>query len=259
MKIVVIGGHGYLGAHVARYFKAPALSRNNGFDVTNRSLMQKLQDYDVIIHMAAKVDKTDKTPREVFRINAEGTKNIASSLQQRQTLILTSTKEVHTPGDSYSYSKLEAEKLAKECSQCNGFRLGIFRLSTTYAPPSNGSGFVNYFVECIKKGKELQLLMEGKQIRDFLYVDDLSLAFERFIKSSLQNGVWDIGGGKKNSTTILGLTGIISQVVNKLPRIKFSSNPVRGQMNYITPLKGIKKDLEWAPTISLEEGIKKII
>lgn len=258
MKTCVIGGNGYLGHHVTKYFNADSLSRKTGFDVTTPNLKERLNKYDVVIHMGALVDKSEKQPEEVFRVNADGTRNIVKYLNPNQIFIFTSTKEVHTPSDSYGLSKLIGEEYIKYFSKHIGFRSGIFRLSSTYAPPTNGSSFVNYFVRTIKEEGDLSLLMKGKQMRDFLYVDDLSRAFEAFINSNVKSQTYEIGGGRKNSATILGLVKIIEEITGKKAKINFSDKQVIGQLNYITDLQDIKSELDWKPKIGIKEGIKKI-
>ena len=139
------------------------------------------------------------------------------------------------------------------------FRAGIFRLSTTYAPPTNGSSFVNHFVKCVQEGKEITLLMGGDQKRDPLDVDDLSLAFEKFIGKKEVSGVFDIGGGECTSTTMFWLVGLIEQAVGKAAKIKFSKEKPRGQIHYVTDIERISKELSWLPTFSLPDGIRRII
>ena len=260
MKIAVIGGNGYLGHHVSKYFNADSLSRENGFDIAKGELGQKLSNYDVIIHMAAKVDKSGKDDAGVFRINSFGTENIVKSLKKNQILVFASTKEIYTPeNDSYSASKLEAEKHIKKYAEKIGFRSGIFRLASIYAPATNGSTFVNYFMNSVRTGKELSLLMKGMQKRDFLYVDDLSSAFEKFIYSDIDNAVYDVGGGIKNSTTIGGLVELMGKTLEKKPIVIFSNGKVVGSPHYITDITKIKNELKWEPKVSLEKGLMKIL
>jgi len=258
MKVAVTGGKGYLGYHVAEAFQAQALSRTTGFDVTDRKQCQQLRDYDVVIHMAALVDKSEKQPYEVFKTNVQGTLNIAQALRKGQALIFTSTKDVYTETDAYAQSKILAENYVEYYAKYNGFRTGIFRLSTTYAPSVGGSGFMNLFVESVQEEAELSLLMKGKQRRDFLYVDDFSRAVKKFLLSSVDSRMYDIGGGKENSKTILGLVRIIERVTNKKAKIRFSDEEVRGQIHYVTDLSRVAKELNWRPEVSLEEGIRKL-
>ena len=111
----------------------------------------------------------------------------------------------------------------------------------------------------VRTGKELSLLMKGMQKRDFLYVDDLSSAFEKFIYSDIDNAVYDIGGGIKNSTTIGGLVELIGKTLEKKPIVKFSNGEVTGSPHYITDIAKIKNELKWEPKVSLEKGLIKIL
>lgn len=259
MKIAVTGGEGYLGTHVARFFNAKSLSRRTGLDVTDRKQCRQLRDYDVIIHMAALIDRSEERREKAFEVNATGTLNVAKALRENQVLIFTSTKDVYDSKDPYSLSKAAGERRIDFIQRHKGLRVGIFRLSTTYARPVNGSGFVNLFVKSVKEGLELSLLMEGKQRRDFLYVDDLSRAFERFINSKAICETYDIGGGKENSTTIIGLVRVIERITSKKAKISFSDKKAWGQTHYVTDLRQVSKELNWRPEISLEEGIKRLI
>jgi hypothetical protein len=65
MKILVTGGSGYLGTHVRSYFNADDLSRRSGHDVLNTSDVEAAADYDLIIHLAALLNK-DPTPPTMF-------------------------------------------------------------------------------------------------------------------------------------------------------------------------------------------------
>lgn len=259
MKIAVLGGTGYLGHHVTKYFNATSLSKRTGFDITKPEQCQKLRDYDVIIHMAALVDKSENQPDEVFKVNSQGTLNIVQALKAGQILIFTSTKDIYAGQDAYSVSKLISDRYVNYYADYSGFKAGIFRLSTTYAPPTNGSNFVNLFIKSIQESTRISLLMEGKQKRCFLYVDDLSRAFEKFIDSGRNHEIYDIGGGEDNSTTILGLIRIIEDVVGKKAKINFSKENVKGTVHYIAHLSRISDELRWQPKISIEAGIKKLM
>src|SRR5256885_7120793 len=94
-KIVVTGGSGYLGTHVRRYFGADDLSRRSGFDICNRDDARKIADYDVVIHMAALVDKRPEARERLFEVNVAGTINLLKNLRSKQIFIYCSTKDVY--------------------------------------------------------------------------------------------------------------------------------------------------------------------
>ena len=57
MKILVTGGSGYLGTHVCRFFNADDFSRRTGHDILDDEDVRVVADYDVVIHLAAHLDK----------------------------------------------------------------------------------------------------------------------------------------------------------------------------------------------------------
>lgn len=258
MRIAVLGGLGYLGYHVTKYFNATPLSRRTGFDMTNQENCRRLKDYDVVIHMAALVDKSENNPDEVFRINSLGALNVAQALGTGQILIVTSTRDIYTETNAYGVSRFVSDTFINYYALYSGFKVGIFRLSTTYAPPTNGSNFINSFIKSIQEGTEISLFMQGRQKRCFLYVDDLSEAFEKFIDSGKTREIYDIGGGNDNSTTILGLVGIIEGIVGKKAKIDFSKRSVDWTVHYISQLGRVSNELDWYPKTSIEAGIRKI-
>lgn len=271
MKIAVIGGNGYLGYYVTRYFGADSLSRQNGFDITDFcTIEEKVNEYDVVIHMAANVDKSDKDPEKVFGVNAQGTYNLVKCLKQHQTLIFTSTKEVnkYIIDNAYDYSKLIAEKYIEYYGKHLGFKYGIFRLATIYAPPVKGKTWVNKLVNKVNYDEIVELFNEGKQIRDFLYVNDLCRAFEMFLESKIGQGLYDIGGGVGNAMSIMQFVKVASEVLKREPNIQFVDMPElnqaavpsarRGEYHYITDNRKLFLQLDWKPECSIVKGIRKI-
>ena len=71
-KILVTGGSGYLGTHIRDLFQADDFSRRAGLDILNLQDVSKVADYDVVIHLAAFLDKSPVNSEECFMTNVEG-------------------------------------------------------------------------------------------------------------------------------------------------------------------------------------------
>ena len=95
MKIIVTGGSGYLGTHVRTFFKADDFSRRSNLDVLNPLDARILADYDVVIHMAAYLDKSDAAAESTFQPNAQGTANVVRHMSPGSALIYASTRDVY--------------------------------------------------------------------------------------------------------------------------------------------------------------------
>ena len=284
MRVLVTGGSGYLGTHICRRLKArrlkvDSLSRREGFDIRRPTGFGFLSRYDAIVHMAAHLDKNPGAANQCFAVNVQGTLNVLKKLHRNQIFIFASTKDVygnHTlrrrhvnencPTEfagqgAYEWSKLIAEKYVEYYAQLLNLRSAILRLSTTYAPLTEGNkgSFVNFFARSIKHGTPIRLKARGRQVRDLLHVNDLADAIERCLQTDISGEIFNIGGGSENATTLAGLVDLLSSLIGKDPVVQKSAEKETGQVRYISDLRKIKRALKWKPCTNLAEGLKTIL
>ena len=279
MKVLVTGGSGFLGTHVRKYFEADDLSRRSGFDILNLNDVQRVADYDVIIHLAAEVSKSPDAEGLVFLTNIEGTVNVLREVREDSVFIFASTKDVYGRfADNYSevhescptlysgqaaleWSKLIAERYVEYYAHTRRFRSCVFRLSTVYAPRSEGNSpnFVTHYADAINKGERIQLPGGGRPRRDLLYVDDLSAACQAFIDSALRHGLYNLGGGRQNAFTLNELVQKLEKV-SGLQAVVDREHPLPDPMplDYVTDLGLVTRELDWNPSVSLEQGLEKL-
>lgn len=279
MKILVTGGSGYLGTHVRRYFGADDFSHRSGHELLDPDDARTAAEYDVVIHLAAKLDKSPEAADDVFRTNIEGTINILKNIRRDAVFIFASTKDVYgrfadnfreVPEDCptlYSgqsvleWSKLIAERYVEYYAHENKFRACILRMSTIYAPPSEGNipNFVGAFAEAINKGEPIRLPGGGRPRRDLLHVDDFSAACKAFIDSVIRHGLYNIGGGRQNAVTLTELVEKLAEV-SGLQAVTDAENalPNPAPFNYVTDLGRITQELDWQPSIDLDEGLRTL-
>lgn len=280
MKILVTGGSGYLGAHVRRFFGADDFSRRAGYDVLSEYDCAKVAEYDVVIHLAALLDKSVESAEACFRVNAEGTANVLRHTRQDAVFIYASTKDVYgAHADAYDetpescptdycgqtaleWSKLLAERYVEYYAARRDLRACVFRLSAVYARPSEGneSGFVTHYVESLKRRRPIRLPAGGAPVRDMLHVDDFSRACRAFIGSTRRAGLYNLGGGRKNADTLRRIVETVSRIVEiepvfeDMPRLP---DPV--PFNYVSDLTRVRDQLGWQPEISMEEGLRSLL
>ena len=277
MKILVTGGSGYIGTHVRKYFNADDFSRRSGRDLLNTHDCLAAADYDVIIHLAAHLDKSPEAAEEVFLTNVEGTINLLKNVRKDAVFIFASTKDVYgrfaanfaevpescqtlySGQSALEWSKLIAERYVEYFSHQNSFRSCIFRMSTVYAPPTEGNmpNFVGAYADAINSGTTIRLPGSGRPRRDLLHIDDFSAACEAFVDSVIRHGLYNIGGGRENTLTLLELVGKLEEI-SGLQAVVDDARPLPDPfpLNYITDLSLIKQELDWKPKIGLSEGLK---
>jgi len=278
-RIVVTGGSGYLGTFVRRHFGADDFSRRSGWDVCNPEHARRIAGYDAVIHMAASLDKRVEAEQRCFEVNVGGTLNILRNLGPDQTMILISTKEVYgkraanltvvdenCPTDfdghnAYDWSKLLSEKYSEYYTHRLGARLGIFRLSTCFAPLSSGNrgSFVNFFADSITKGQKLVLKSRGTPMRDFLHVSDLCAALDLFLAGDLKKEIFNLGGGAPNALSLCDLACLLGEIAGKTPVLELIDEPDPAIPRFITDTGKIERILGWKPAVSLREGLATIL
>lgn len=280
MKILVTGGSGFLGTHVREYFGADDFSRRSNLDLLNLQDAQIVENYDVVIHLAAELDKSPDNAESVFLTNVEGTINILRSMRADSVFIFASTKDVYGRfADNYrevaencptvysgqsalEWSKLVAERYVEFYAHQNRFRSCTFRLSTVYAPdsPGNTPNFVNAYADALNTGETLRLPARGAPLRDLLAVEDFARACEAFIESVIRHGLYNLGGGRENAVSLRDLITKMEEVSGLQAVIdeeNFAPPPV--PMNYVTDLRLIRQELDWKPRINLDEGLRSLL
>jgi len=279
MKVLVTGGSGYLGTHVRRFFGADDMSRRSHLDILNVADAEKAKEYDVVIHLAAHLDKSDSNASQTFLTNVQGTIHVLRQMKENSIFIFASTKDVYgrfadgfaTVGEScptlyagqspLEWSKLIAERYVEYYAHARNFRSCIFRLSTVYAPLSDGNipNFVGHLVNAINNGEPLGLPGQGTPKRDYLHVDDFSTACKAFANSIIRHGLYNLGGGPSNAVTINELVKKMEEISGYQAVIdEEKSLPAPVPVNYVTDLSLVTQELDWNPEIGLAEGLRTL-
>ncbi|MCO6511420.1 MAG: NAD-dependent epimerase/dehydratase family protein [Aridibacter famidurans] len=279
MKYLVTGGSGYLGTHLRKHFAANDFSRRSNRDLLNLYDTQTAADYDVIIHLAAHLDKSPDSADETFLTNVDGTVNLLKNVKEGAVFIFASTKDVYGRfADTFKevpencptlyarqtaleWSKLIAERYVEYYAHQRNFRSCIFRLSTVYAPRSEGNtpGFVGHYAESIDKGEPIRLPGGGDPVRDLLHVDDLISACEAFRDSVIRHGLYNLGGGPDNALSLKDLVSELEKA-SGLQAVIDEENPLPAPTpaRYVSDLSLVKQELGWSPAIEMGDGLRTL-
>jgi len=280
MKVLVTGGSGYLGTYVRQFFSADDFSRRSGLDVLDEQAVERVADYDAVIHLAAHFDKHPDGALQCFRTNGEGTANVIRNMKPGSAFVYASTKDVYgshasetdTVNEStstdycgqsaFEWSKLIGERYVEYYSRAKNIRACIFRLSTVFARPSenNAPGFVTHYVESVKNRQPIRLPAGVDPVRDILYVDDFSRACRAFIDSNREFGLYNLGGGRLNAVTLRDILKRVGAMIEIEPVIQEDpSMPVPVPVRYVSDTTRAIDELGWRPWIGIDDGLRVIL
>ena len=120
-------------------------------------------------------------------------------------------------------------------------------------------GWVAWFTIAAVEGKPITIYGDGKQVRDVLYVEDLVEAYNAFIQSDIQHGVYNTGGGRRYTLSLLELLSMLEEQTGKKCQVSFSDWRPSDQKVYISNIEKLSKELHWTPKTSPEEGVVRLI
>ncbi|MEW6101129.1 MAG: GDP-mannose 4,6-dehydratase [Candidatus Omnitrophota bacterium] len=143
----------------------------------------------------------------------------------------------------------------------NFFANGFLVHNCTYGTRQFGfedQGWVAWFIIATLFNKPITIYGNGKQVRDMLYVDDLVDAFNRFINSSLDRALFNIGGGPENTISLLEFIEELQRLTGKKPKVNFADWRPSDQKVYITDTSRLQRGLGWKVKVKVREGIEKL-
>jgi len=166
----------------------------------------------------------------------------------------------HTP---YGASKLAGDLYTQEYAHTYGLKTGVFRMSCIYGPRQFGvedQGWVAWFTIATTTDQPLTIYGDGKQVRDVLHVHDLVKAYHSFLRrTSLRTEVFNIGGGPRNTLSLLELLSMLHKYTGKKTKVRYSDWRPTDQKVYISDITKATRVLGWKPTIDAMKGVQELV
>ncbi|MEM1221974.1 MAG: UDP-glucuronic acid decarboxylase family protein [Verrucomicrobiota bacterium] len=159
----------------------------------------------------------------------------------------------------YDEGKRAAETLFMDYHRQNGVDIRIVRIFNTYGPrmnPDDGRVVSNFIVQALKND-DITVYGEGQQTRSFCYCDDLIEGFLRLMDQ--EEIVGPVNIGNPGEFTILELAQKVIDQIGSKSKIIFEPLPSDDPQQRQPDITIAREKLGWAPTISLEEGLKPTI
>lgn len=233
--------------------------------------------FDAVVNMAAMagVRYSIENPNKYFKVNTSGfvgllevmrksdVKQIVqastSSLYAGLQMPFLETLDVRTPISPYAASKLGAEALGYTYSSLHGFDITVLRYFTVYGPAGRPDMAPFRFAEWCLRGEKIQLFGDGKQSRDFTFVDDIALGTIAALEKRLPGfEIINLGGGGER-TTILEMIKMIGEISGNRPIIEFLPVALGDMLHTQASIEKAQEKLNWKPKTSIEQGYSALV
>lgn len=156
----------------------------------------------------------------------------------------------------YDEGKRGAEVLCYLANKLHGVNTHIARLFNVYGPNNTDDRVMPTFVMQAMKGEDITVFGDGTQTRSFCYVDDLVNGLIKLQESDIHTPT---NLGNPEEVTINELANIINSKFGNKSKITYHPLPEFDPTRRCPVIKKAMKELDWHPTVTLSEGVDKVI
>ena len=161
----------------------------------------------------------------------------------------------------YDEGKRMAETLFFDYHREHGVDIKVIRIFNTYGPnmnPEDGRVVSNFIVQALK-GVDITIYGDGTQTRSFCYVSDLVEGMYRMMNDSRDDFTGPVNIGNPGEFTMLELAQKVIDITGSSSKIVHMELPADDPTQRKPVIELAKKELDWEPTIPLDEGLKMTI
>jgi dTDP-glucose 4,6-dehydratase len=236
----------------------------------------ELEKVDWIINFAAEshVDRSLQNPSEFIESNFVGVFNLLELVKKSNSIkfLQISTDEVYgtissgswtedsplQPRSPYSASKASADLLVMAYVNSFGIDARITRCSNNFGPNQNQEKMIPTIIRNLKDNTEVPVYGDGKNVRDWLYVDDHIQGIWLTMLNGKSGNVYNIGGGVEYSNNEL-IKEISRSMGIANPKIRFVEDRKGHDFRYSVNYEKARKELGYEPAFKFSDAIKHIL
>lgn len=268
-------------------------------NICDRALVDLLLNehcIDTIIHFAAEshVDRSITGPMKFIETNVIGTASLLEAarafwLKKDTTRKISghfhhiSTDEVfgsllpnepafheespYSPRSPYAASKAASDLLVRSYFHTYNLPITITNCSNNYGPYQFPEKLIPLMIQNALRGKKLPVYGDGKQVRDWLYVEDHCSAIVEVIEKGTPGETYNIGGNNQptNLEIVTNICAILDEIHPESPLrphsnlIQFVSDRPGHDRRYAMDISKMSAEFKWLPRVNLEIGLKQTI
>ncbi|PID80883.1 dTDP-glucose 4,6-dehydratase [bacterium DOLJORAL78_65_58] len=249
-------------------------------DVTDRSTVRRVlqeEKIEAVVHFAAEshVDRSVEGPEVFVRTNILGTEILLEESRRAgvRRFVMVSTDEVYgslgadgfftettplAPNSPYAASKAAADLMCRSFFKTFAFPVLITRCSNNYGPYQFPEKLIPLMIANALEGLALPVYGDGKNVRDWLFVQDHCRAVDLVMRRGEPGEVYNIGGCNEMRNIEL-----VTLLVDKLGRsrdlITFVPDRPGHDLRYAIDAGKIMDRLGWAPTVDFATGLQRTV
>ncbi|MDJ1433100.1 NAD-dependent epimerase/dehydratase family protein [Halostagnicola sp. A-GB9-2] len=292
--ILITGGAGFIGSHLASTLVSDNdvrvldnLSTGHRSNVPDGAtffegtlldedtLAIASDGVDLIFHEAAlvSVQRSVEDPLTSHEINTRGTLNLLEAARKADArVVLASSAAIYgqpehvpisegdpkSPTSPYGLDKLTIDHYARQYHDLYGLETVALRYFNAYGPGQTAgdySGVISIFCDQAERNEPVTVHGDGKQTRDFVYIDDLVQANLRAATTDAVGTAYNIGTG--TSVTVRELAEVIIEVTDSHSEVTHTDGRNGDIRHSEADITAARTDLEYEPSVSLREGLKR--
>ncbi len=272
-----------------KYWRLARLGERPGFsfdrlDICDRSALQRLfgrrsgasaRPFDAVVHLAARagVRQSVQDPWSYVDTNVTGTLNLLEMCRQRDVpkLVFASSSSVYgrdnslpyqedmntdRPLSPYAASKKAAETYCHAYHRLYGLDVTVFRYFTVYGPAGRPDMSLFRFVQWISEGRPVEVYGDGRQTRDFTYVDDIARGT---ILGLRELGYAVINLGSDHPVALCDAIDMIEEMVGRPAVLRLLPPQTADVAATWADIGRSRQLLGWEPQFELRRGLEEMV
>jgi dTDP-glucose 4,6-dehydratase len=250
-------------------------------DICNMEKVDEaMKGVDVVVHFAAEthVDRSIMEPLPFIHTNVVGTYTLLEAAKKHKVKRFhhISTDEVfgsidlndpaqftentrYEPSSPYSATKAGSDHLVRAYNHTYGLPITISNCSNNYGPAMYPEKLIPIAITNLLEGKKVPIHGNGKNVRDWLYVEDHVKAIELILKKGQVGQTYLVGGMNKGISNLEVVKRILKIMGKSENEIKFVKDRPGNDTKYDIDWSKIHKELGWEPQHDLDVWLEKTI
>ncbi|MBP9816032.1 dTDP-glucose 4,6-dehydratase, partial [Candidatus Woesebacteria bacterium] len=239
-----------------------------------------MKNMDVVVHFAAEthVDRSILSAAPFIQTNIVGTHVLleAAMANNIKRFHHISTDEVfgalelgtdekfnentpYNPRSPYSASKAGSDHLVRAYNITYGLPTTISNCSNNYGPYMFPEKLFALAITNLLEGKKVPVYGDGLYVRDWLYVEDHASAIDRILHDGKVGETYFIGGLVDDISNIDAIKMILKIMGKDDSELEYVKDRPGHDRRYAVDWSKMKNELDWSPSVTLEEGLQKMV